>query len=42
MLGLAAVTPAVPETHWYDWDNISLWLQTWAPIIFMVHLVFFI
>ena len=20
---------------WYDWDSISLWLQTWAPIIFM-------
>src|SRR4051812_49766637 len=27
---------------WYDWDRISLWIQTWAPIIFMALLVFFI
>jgi cell division protease FtsH len=33
----------VPENpHWYDWDHISTWLQTWAPIIFMGLLVFFI
>ena len=42
MLGLAATTPPVPEDHWYQWDNLSLWLQTWAPIIFMALLVFFI
>jgi cell division protease FtsH len=32
----------VPEIHWYDWDRISLWIQMWAPIIFMGLLVFFI
>jgi cell division protease FtsH len=35
-----AQIPAGP--HWYDWDAISLWLQTWAPIIFMALLVFLI
>jgi cell division protease FtsH len=42
MLGFAAGTPTIPETHWYDWDRMSLWIQTWAPIIFMALLVFFI
>jgi len=33
----------VPQgPDWYDWDSISTWLQTWAPIIFMGLLVFFI
>jgi cell division protease FtsH len=33
----------VPEgPAWYSWDNISNWLQTWAPIIFMGLLVFFL
>ena len=30
------------EIHWYDWPQLSLWIQTWAPIIFMGLLVFFI
>jgi cell division protease FtsH len=28
--------------HWYDWDHIQEWIITWAPIIFMGLLVFFI
>src|SRR4051812_29151831 len=28
--------------HWYDWDQLSASIQTWAPIIFMALLVFFI
>src|SRR5829696_2428099 len=33
----------VPEgPAWYSWDSISAWLQTWAPIIFMGLLVYFI
>src|SRR5687768_7353754 len=28
--------------HWYDWDNLSSLIITWAPIIFMGLLVFFI
>ncbi len=24
---------------WYEWDSISLWLQTWAPLIFMAIIV---
>ena len=40
---LAQATPQVPEgPAWYEWDSISNWLQTWAPIIFMGLLVFFI
>ena len=35
-----APEPQGPE--WYEWDSISVWLQTWAPIIFMGLLVFFI
>ena len=27
---------------WYEWDSISVWLQTWAPIIFMALIVVFI
>ena len=30
------------EVHWYDWSQLSLWIQTWAPIIFMGLLVFFL
>ena len=36
------VTVSAPTEHWYSWDHISTWLQTWAPIIFMGLLVFFI
>jgi cell division protease FtsH len=42
---LAQVTQQVPvpnDPAWYSWDSISTWLQTWAPIIFMGLLVFFI
>jgi len=38
--GQLAPEPQGPE--WYEWDSISVWLQTWAPIIFMGLLVFFI
>jgi cell division protease FtsH len=40
----AAWTPlfAQSEMHWYDWPQLSLWIQTWAPILFMGLLVFFI
>src|SRR3954447_1868529 len=38
----ASTAPAVPESHWYDWDHVSVWIQLWAPIIFMALLVFFI
>src|SRR3712207_6789379 len=35
--------PAPAEDFaWYEWASISMWLQTWAPIIFMGLLVFFI
>src|SRR5215213_927066 len=39
---LAAVTPAVPETHWYDWSQLEPQIITWAPIIFMALIVLFI
>ena len=42
---LAQATPQVqvPEgPAWYSWDSMSTWLQTWAPIIFMGLLVFFL
>ena len=39
-------TPAAPTTfdppHWYEWDQLSDTIITWAPIIFMGLLVFFI
>ncbi len=28
-----------PGPHWYEWDSISVWLQTWAPLIFMAIIV---
>jgi cell division protease FtsH len=34
------VPPPVPESHWYDWDRVSDWILTWAPIIFMALIVF--
>jgi cell division protease FtsH len=39
---LAQAAPVPDSPAWYAWDNISQWLQTWAPIIFMGLLVFFI
>jgi cell division protease FtsH len=27
---------------WLEWDRISLWLQTWAPLIFMALIVYLI
>ncbi len=36
------VTPPgqVPEgPAWYEWDSVSAWLLTWAPIIFMLIIV---
>jgi cell division protease FtsH len=35
-------TQKIPETHWYDWDNIQDWIITWVPILFMGLLVFFL
>jgi cell division protease FtsH len=37
-----ATTPPgqVPKgPAWYEWDSVSEWLQTWAPIIFMLIIV---
>jgi cell division protease FtsH len=39
---LAQAVPEVPETHWYDWDRMSVDIQTWAPILFMALIVFFL
>jgi cell division protease FtsH len=42
----AAGTPpfaqAGTDTHWYDWSELSFGIQTWAPILFMGLLVFFV
>ena len=35
-------TPKVPVPHWYDWDNLQDLILTWAPILFMGLLVFFL
>jgi len=44
MTAAAAWTPPLAQagTEWYAWPQLSLWIQTWAPIIFMGLLVFFI
>src|SRR3954451_25362709 len=34
--------PQVDSPHWYDWSQLSDTIITWAPIIFMGLLVFFI
>ncbi|CAA9488609.1 MAG: Cell division protein FtsH [uncultured Solirubrobacteraceae bacterium] len=36
-LAQAATPPGTPPDlpQWYEWDSISMWLQTWAPLIFM-------
>ncbi len=42
MPSLAVIVPPgqVPEgPPWYAWDSVSSWLQTWAPIIFMLIIV---
>src|SRR5215218_8977716 len=33
---------SVDVSHWYDWDRLSDTIITWAPILFMGLLVFFI
>jgi cell division protease FtsH len=35
-------TTHIDMPHWYDWDQMSSTIITWAPIIFMGLLVFFI
>jgi cell division protease FtsH len=43
LLAQATSQVQVPEgPAWYSWDSMSTWLQTWAPIIFMGLLVFFL
>ena len=44
MTSLAAWMPLLAQSsvNWYDWPQLSLWIQTWAPIIFMGLLVFFL
>ena len=44
MTSVAAWTPPLAQagTEWYDWPQLSVWIQTWAPIIFMGLLVFFL
>jgi cell division protease FtsH len=39
---IAAAAPAVPESHWYDWDRLEPQIITWAPIIFMGLIVLLI
>jgi cell division protease FtsH len=40
---IRAVTSAPPDLpHWYDWDQMSNTILTWAPVLFMGLLVFFI
>ncbi len=34
--------PPVDIPHWYDWDNIQDLILTWAPVLFMGLLVFFL
>jgi cell division protease FtsH len=48
-LAVSAAQPQVtdpmvvmPESHWYDWPSLEDKIITWAPIIFMGLLVFFI
>src|SRR5215204_6736538 len=48
-LAVSAAQPQVtdpmvvmPEPHWYDWPSLEDKIITWAPIIFMGLLVFFI
>src|SRR3712207_7985013 len=41
----AAAAPTPVDTGgvaWYDWDNIKEQIVTWAPILFMGLLVFFL
>src|SRR3712207_9474148 len=35
-------TTPVDVVHWYEWDQLSQTILTWAPVIFMGLLVFFI
>ena len=35
-------TTPVDVAHWYEWDQLSQTILTWAPVIFMGLLVFFI
>ena len=35
-------TPRVDQPAWYDWDNLQDLIITWAPILFMGLLVFFL
>src|SRR3954451_18816564 len=44
---IAQATPPTPPhivdtSHWYDWDRLSDIIITWAPILFMGLLVFFL
>jgi cell division protease FtsH len=39
----AAVAPTPPDLpHWYDWSQLSDTILTWAPILFMLLIVFFL
>ncbi len=42
MTSLTAATAPIDVPHWYDWDNMQDWIITWAPILFMGLLVFFL
>jgi len=39
---LAPPQSSPPELHWYDWDVLSGDIVTWAPILFMALIVFFL
>src|SRR5215213_4073560 len=36
------ITTSVDVPHWYEWDQLSDTILTWAPILFMGLLVFFL
>ena len=38
----ATPAPHVDLPHWYDWSQLSDTILTWAPVLFMGLLVFFI
>ena len=38
-----APEPVIPDVpHWYDWSQLSDTIITWAPILFMLLIVYFL
>ncbi len=42
LLFAQATNPQVDLPHWYEWDNLKDQIITWAPILFMGLLVYFL